>query len=306
MHNPRRPMIENMDSLPFPDYDSVDIRKYAFPIQRRQPMMDISTSRGCPGTCTFCNKTVFGSKFRARNPGNVVDEMELLNKKYGVREIHIMEDAFSTDLERAKKICDEIIKRRSKILWGCPPGLRVDAIDQELLFKMKEAGCYFVSFGIESADDKILNSFRKGTSVKMNRRAILMAKKARLETVLFYVIGAPYDTRETIEKTIRFAKDMDAEYSKFAILTPYPGTAVYNFLKKENRLTINKWSDLLCHNEVAFQPFYLSKEEVKELWKKPYAEVTFSLRYILGKLKIGNLTNLLYMRRLFYDALGMF
>lgn len=276
IHNQRRPLIENLDDLPFPAYELVDIKKYGYPIQRRHPMMTISTSRGCPGTCTFCNKRIFGNNFRGRSAKNVVDEMELLHKKYGVKEIHIVDDAFSTDIERAKMICDEIIRRKLKIIWGCPAGVRVDAVDQELLLMMRKAGCYFVSFGLESADDDILKSIGKKTAVRMNRKAVEMAKRAKLETALFYIIGLPYDTKETVEKTIEFARQMRGDYSKFAILTPYPGTAVYNFLMREKRLTIDKWSDLLCHNEVAFEPFYLTKEDVKRYWKIAYKKVTFT------------------------------
>lgn len=188
IHNPPQPLIENLDSLPLPARDLFPFpQKYTSLYQIRKRYATIVTSRGCPGTCIFCNKNIFGNHFRTRGPENVVTEMHQLKEKYGVEEFHIVDDAFSWDLKRVYEICDLLIKSKLGVAWGCTNGLRVDTVEKELLQKMKRAGCYRISFGVESGSDKILKTIGKDINLDMIRKTFQDAQEAGLiTTALFY------------------------------------------------------------------------------------------------------------------------
>ena len=150
-------IISDLDSLPFPAYELFDIRKYHQPriSSRRSPLGYLETSRGCYGKCVFCNKNIHGYKIRMKSVLRVVDEMERM-LKLGFGEIHIMDDIFTVDMNRAYAICEEIIRRGLKFPWYPRGGIRVDRVTGELLAMMKRAGCYRIPFGIESGSQEVL------------------------------------------------------------------------------------------------------------------------------------------------------
>lgn len=294
VNNPR-PLLEDLNSLPFPAYYLYNPKNYYAPriTSRQSPVAAIETSRGCVGNCSFCNKMTFGRTVRMKTAERVVDEMEMM-LNLGYKEIHIWDDCFSSNLDHPKRICDEIIRRQLKICWNVYNGIRVDRIDEELARKLKQAGCYRVSFGIESGSQEILNNIRKGVTLEQIRQAVKSAKSAGLEVVGFFMIGLPGETKETIEKTIRFAIELDVDLPKVAITTPLPGTDLFRQWQEAGLIHSHNWSDYVFHGvkRVAAHP-NLSAEDLFNLynlfWRRVYLRPKFIWRRFWRGLKTGDI-----------------
>ncbi|MCW4030045.1 MAG: B12-binding domain-containing radical SAM protein [Candidatus Bathyarchaeota archaeon] len=272
VRNPDRPPLENLDSLPFPAlhlWEKLgEIRKYGtipYPILG---------SRGCTFWCNFCTTVrMFGRRYRMRSPKNVVDEIEYLHKNYHANQFTFYDDAFTVDQNRTMEICNEIHRRGLKIKWDCET--RVDMVSRELLFKMREAGCIAVWYGVESGSKKLLTSMGKGFNLNQTRRAFKWAKEAGLMTVAGVILGFPGETKESVWETIRFVKELNPNDVGFYIATPYPGTPLYDEVKANGTLRVfdfDKYdtatptfeipnmtmAELSQIREQAFQSFYLS------------------------------------------------
>jgi anaerobic magnesium-protoporphyrin IX monomethyl ester cyclase len=286
INNPQRPLIENLDELPFPARHLLPIDKYYYVDVRKKPMTTIFTSRGCPGLCIYCSaRQTFGKAFRTRSPKNIVDEIELLVKTYGIRELHILDDTFTLHRQRAMDICDEIIRRKLDIIWCCPNGVRVNTVDDELLRKMKQSGCYSLAFGFESGSQKVLNAVMKGITLDQSRNAIKLAKKAGIETWGFFMMGLPEDTEETIRQTIDFAKELDPDIAKFHITVPFPGTELYQKWEREGIIKSSDWDRYGIHASDIVSFPGIPAERLKELHKTAYREFYMRPRYMLRYLK---------------------
>ncbi len=220
------------EQLPLPAWDIFKVQRYSCPklVSRGRPVAPIETSRGCPFRCTFCAKTVYGPSFRPKSAEKVVAEIEH-GVKHGFKEFHIIDDGFSTNLVRAKKICDLIIERKINVTWNLRNGMRADRADEELFQKMKEAGCYRISFGVESGSQEILDSVKKGLKLETIEKTFKMAHKAGIETLGFFIIGLPGDNEENMKKTIAFAKKLNPYIAKLGVFVPLPGTELYDDLK---------------------------------------------------------------------------
>lgn len=240
--------IEDLDSLPFPAWNLFKIKEYKTSrlIARMNPAGFIETSRGCPFGCIYCNKNIFGRNFRPKSVKRVVDEMEYM-LSCSFCEIHIVDDCFTFDIERAKGICAEILRRNLKFPWTASNGIRADRVDSELLALMKKAGCYRVSYGIESGDDTILKLAQKGETVEEIRKAVKMSKENGLEVVGFFMLALPGETKETMRKTIDFAKELDLDFAKVAITIPFPATPYFEELYKNGKIRVTKWSKFNLH-----------------------------------------------------------
>lgn len=249
VQNEPRQRVQNLDTLPYPAWDLFDLGRYeaSYLAVRKNPVGPLETSRGCVFGCSFCNKSIFGRAFRVKSVGRVVDEMEYM-LKVGFREIHIQDDGFSTNLERAKEICDEIVRRRLRFPWSLFNGVRVDRVDLELMQKLKKAGCYQVAFGFESGNQEVLNAAQKGTTLDQARQAVKMAKAAGLWTFGFFMFGLSGETEETMQETIDFAVELDLDLAKFDITIPYPGTPLYDMWKAKGYIKTEEWSHYLCHD----------------------------------------------------------
>jgi radical SAM superfamily enzyme YgiQ (UPF0313 family) len=246
----------------------------------------IVTSRGCPGTCLFCNKNIFGFAFRARSAKNVVDEMEYLYKKYNIEEFHISDDCFSWDTNRVREICNLIIKRKLKIKWACSNGIRVDRGSRDMFKLMHKAGCYRVSFGIESGDNEILKKIGKRINLSQVKKAFEYAQEAGMFTVALFMLGNYGENKETMLKTIDFAKTLKTDYAQFTIATPYPGTAFFALIEREGRFLIKDWNKFgIFEDPVVFEIGELKKELLLEMHKKAYKEFYFRPSQILFILK---------------------
>ncbi len=278
--------VDNLDDLPLPAWNLYDLRKYnrLSLSNRRSPPGYLETSRGCPWGCVFCNKNIQGRKFRPKSPRRVADEIEYM-LKFGFKEINILDDTFSTDLDRAKAICDEVINRGLKFPWHPVNGIRVDRTDKELFIKMKRAGCYKVSFGIESGNQGVLNNIDKKITLEQVRNAVRWAREVGFETFGYFMIGLPGETEDTIKDTIRFAKELKLDIAKFNITIPLPGTELF---EEWDRLGLIKTKDWSKYN--FYSPYYelydhptLSHKAISTYYKKAYRSFYFSPSYLIRR-----------------------
>ena len=245
--NPPRPYIKDLDILPFPTRHLLPMEIYFREMAKntsyaiRSRPMTVITSRGCPGNCIYCAvKTVWGRMWRGRSPINVVDEIEVLMKEYKVNEIHFIDDSISVDKKRLEGICDEIIRRKLDIKWTTPNGIAVWLLDEKLLVKMKKAGCYRLTFGLESGNFETLNNFiGKHYDYEKAKQIIKFASKIGLWTIGTFIIGFPYEKKDSIEDTIKFAIATDLDFAVFYIANPFPGTPMYDIYLKNKLLPSN-------------------------------------------------------------------
>jgi radical SAM superfamily enzyme YgiQ (UPF0313 family) len=225
-----------MDDLPFPAYDLLPPFSLYKGRARKKPVGVILTSRGCPYQCTYCNSSVFGKKFRARSPENVLRELDMLVKDFGIRQLDVLDDNFTLDIPRAEAILDGIIARKYKLLINLQNGVRADRVNAQIIHKMKLAGVFKVGVGVESGDERILTSIKKRLSLDKVTEAIRLFRKEGILTSGFFIIGFPEDTRESIEKTIDFAIEANPTVCNFSLLLPFPGTEMYRELKAAGNL----------------------------------------------------------------------
>jgi len=287
VYNKPRPLIDNLDELPFPARHLFKQQKYTYPAAQYSPTIPIMASRGCPGQCTYCcTKNVFGLRYRTRSVENVIAEIEEVIEKYGAREIHIWDDNFAVNKKYLLEFCRKIKEKgiHKKVVFAVPQGLRVDQVDEESLRALKSINVYSVGFGVESGNQKILDLAKKGITLEQSRKAIALAKKTGFEVWAFFILGLYGDTRETMRQTIDFAKELDPDFAKFLILKPFPGTEVFEQLDRENlviekdydkyglyerpihRLKQASPDDILEMQQIGFREFYLRpKKLLKQL-----------------------------------------
>jgi radical SAM superfamily enzyme YgiQ (UPF0313 family) len=270
IHNKDRPLIKNLDSLPFVSkvYKKfLDIEDYRYALARH-PMIQIWSSRGCPNMCTFCQfpQTLSGRMFRTRSPENFVDELEWIERNLPqVKEVFIEDDTFSTDKKRVLEICDLIKKRDLDIVWSC--NVRAD-VPFLVLKNMKEAGCRMLIVGYESGNNEILRNIKKGINTKQAKKFTEDAKKIGLKIFGCFMIGLPGDTKKTIEQTFQFAKELNPDMVFFQQAVPFPGTEFYEWCKRKGYLTIEQWDEWLDKNgQLASVVSYpnLTNTEIKKL-----------------------------------------
>lgn len=288
--NPPREFIKDLDSLPYPAWHLFPISKYRIhpPYGRTQHFMNVITSRGCPYRCAYCSKN-FGNTYRKMSPERVVSEIDLLVRMYGVKEIHFYDDDFTIDQKRASEICDKIIEKGLDISWSCTT--RVDLVSFELLKKMKKSGCWLISFGVESGNQQILNTIRKGYTLNQVRDAFKWTKQVGIKTVGFFMLGLPGETKETIKESIKLAKEIKADYTGWAITTIYPGTDIIN-IYRENGARIYPapaetlaWMPKQGNNKYAlFAEENLTHKEMSTELKKIRDMFYFNPRFILKEI----------------------
>ena len=221
--------IGNLDSLPFPARHLLPNERYKY-ILSKGKVTTIFSSRGCPYHCIFCDKTVFGSKWRARSAGNVLEEIELVVRDYGIRSIVFYDDLFTVKKDRVIEICKGIIDRNFGIEWKAEG--RVNIVEEETLRWMKKAGCSMIAYGVESGNQKGLDYLNKGTKIEQIRRAFELTRKAGIKPMGYFVLGIPVETYEEEIRTIMFAKEIKAAYAQFSVLSPTPGTKLYDDVVK--------------------------------------------------------------------------
>ena len=283
VHNPPRE-LRDLDSLPFPAYHLFKYpRLYGSPqplISNRVPAANILTSRGCPWNCMFCAKIASPRFWRARSSEKVVEEWRWLVDKFRVREMGIVDDCFTLDKRRVLKICELLIKEGLDMPWCTPNGVRADTLDRELLSAMKRAGCYHIDIGAESGNQDVLNRIGKGETLDQIKEAVTIAKDVGLEVTVYFMIGNIGENKKTMLDTIKFAKKLNPDYVQFTVATPYPGSKLYEIVRKEEKLLIDNW-ELYGHYEgrAFFEYGDVNKELVEEMYKRAYREFYMRPKY---------------------------
>ena len=228
----------NIDDFGRPDWSSIDPRTYPVAphgmIAHAHPIAPIITTRGCPYSCTYCSAPITaGKRMRYRDPKNVVDEIEMLVNDFGVKEIQIEDDNFTLNRKHCITICEEILKRGIKVLWSLPNGVRIDKLDKEMLLLFKKAGCVSMALGIESANQRILDMIKKELNQEIVKKVVQDVADVGIETVGFFMIGFPTETKQEIENTINFALELPLTRAIFAKVTPLPGTELFDLWEEK-------------------------------------------------------------------------
>ena len=223
--NPPAAFIEDLDTLPLPARHLLPNNKYTYPLSKGR-VTTVFSSRGCPYQCIFCDKAVFGSRWRARSAENVLVELEQVVREFGITSVVFYDDLFTVRKERVIEICQGILERRLNIDWKCEG--RVNIVDRESLAWMKRAGCSMIAYGVESGNQKGLDYLNKGTKVGQIREAFELTRKAGIKPMGYFVLGIPVETFEEEINTIEFAKEIKAAYAQFSVLSPTPGTRLYD------------------------------------------------------------------------------
>ncbi len=276
--NQPRPLINDLNSIPFPARHLVPFESYG---STKDKTSDMITSRGCVYSCGYCSSSlVMGKKFRSRSPENVVDEIEELQENYQIKDIAFMDDTFMLNKRRANAIADEIKGRGLDI--GFVASSRVDMVDRNLLEKLKSAGLSTLYYGVESGSQRVLNLMKKGITLTQAENAVKSAKDIGLEVLTSFILGFPGETSEEIEETINFSIKLDADYSQFSILTPFPGTPIYNELKEKKLIDTENWDKYtVLKSVIKYDELGLSKKMVERKLTKAYLKFYARPKYLL-------------------------
>ncbi len=243
--NPPRELIKEVDSLPFPARDLVDMGRLGTHryIDVGRASATMISSRGCPFKCAFCSSHItMGKVYRFRSADNVLAEIDELVGRYRVNHIAFEDDTFTLNRDRVETICRELIRRRYDLTWYCLS--RVESMDLELARLMRRAGCRLVSFGIESGNPEILKKIHKKIDLPSARRAVDACFQAGLRTQCTFILGFPFDTQQTMADTLHFAQELSPTIAIFFALVPYPGTEMYTYLPEALRPhRVEQWQE---------------------------------------------------------------
>ena len=263
VHTPDRPIIKNLDDLPFPARHLFPMEEYLRRWKKTigYTILNLLSSRGCPYSCFFCSKEVFGKVYRTRSAKNVVDEVELIAEEYAPDHLFFNDDIFTLNRRRVLQICNELMERELKVDWGCES--RVDTVDCELLKAMKKSGCTRIAYGVESGSQRILDILKKKATVEQIKRATSLTKKVGIQVVHYLIIGTPGETMEDIELTKRLIRETKPDYLGVSFFTPFPGSESWKLL--EDRLLISDLEQFDYFDSPVFKHENFSPEELKEI-----------------------------------------
>ena len=271
IHNKQRQLIDNLDSMPFPARHLFDLEKYTW-----YPEMSLISSRGCPFGCYFCYKGLFGPKYRTRSPQNIIDEMVFLNKKYGVSQFYFYDDLFTIDKKRVLDFCKMLQEQKLNFKWRCCS--RIDTLDKERIEAMAASGCNRIHFGIEAGDPVLLKKV-KGLQVEKVKEIVKMVREAGIAIKCYYIIGHPWDTKQTIESTIQLARELGSADAQFSIATPLPSTGLWDEAEAlgviKERSNVD-WSKLFVRGDMmkpVMRTKTVSSEDLLKYYKKAVRRV---------------------------------
>ncbi|MDP2946749.1 MAG: radical SAM protein [Nanoarchaeota archaeon] len=235
--------IENLDKLPFPAYELLPMDRYKYSSSDLpQPFSIMLTSRGCPFSCSFCLKTMSKGDYMVRSSENVVDEIEYLVKNFKIKSIFFQDWEFTINKKRVEQICDSIINKEIKVFWGC--NARANDLSEELVGKMKKAGCVRINIGFESGSQKILDNINKGIKIKELEQAIKICRENNINIGMYAMVNLPGENLKTIKETVKFLKrnKIDSMTPNFPI--PYFGTKIFEELKNKYKNTEFTWENI--------------------------------------------------------------
>jgi hopanoid biosynthesis associated radical SAM protein HpnJ len=274
-NNPEAPPIEDLDALPWASKvykRDLDFRNYNVPFLLH-PFISLYTSRGCPAQCTFClwPQTHSGHRWRLRSTDDIMNECRYVQENFpGLKEIFFDDDTFNYQKARTIELCNKL--KPLKMTWSCTSRVTTD---YDTLKAMKDAGCRLLIVGYESGDQQILKNIKKGATIDMARRFTANTKKLGLVVHGDFIVGLPGESRETIRKSIDFAKELDVETIQVSIGHPYPGTEFYDHVKKNGLITIDAMTDDTGHQLPNYTYPGLDRGELVEWVERFYGEYYF-------------------------------
>ncbi|MBF0538138.1 MAG: radical SAM protein [Nitrospirae bacterium] len=295
----------DLNDLPMPNYARLPMGMYhsALGSARRAPSIGMITSRGCPGKCTFCFSSMFGSRVRVTAAGGVFDHIMHLKGVYGIREISFYDDTFTANRKRVEQLCNLLISEKVDISWSC--FARVDTVNPDILKLMRAAGCHQVMYGFESADDDILRSINKKVTSDRYRDVIKWTRDAAIDIRGAFMLGLPGEGTGGMTKTIEFSKAIDIQFAIFNITTPFPGTALFKWAMDNGYIRHTRWSHYDMAHAILALPA-VSATEVEAAYKKAYREFYLRPRYVLNRLRsISTREELLIHLRVLKGILSM-
>jgi anaerobic magnesium-protoporphyrin IX monomethyl ester cyclase len=283
---PDTPFITDLDSLPFPARELLHLEHYNERLSGR-PMTTLITSRGCPYNCDFCaSSEFFGVCWRARSVDNILEEMELLYEKYGYRALCFVEDNFTMDPKRAIALSEGIMAKGWDLIWE--GWSRVDTIvkNPEMIRIMARAGFKWTFIGFESGSQEVLDGYGKKACIQDAFRAMEILRNNGVQAIGAFILGAENDTGKTIDETIQFAKKLNPRKVQFSLLTPYPGTKLYERVR--DRLLTDDWGEFTALHPVIKLDHISSRQLSRRLLK---AYTSFYLRPRKAAVNIRHISN---------------
>jgi len=260
--NPNRKLIDNLDDLPMPLWDELSGARYTdipLGIGKEVEVYPLLSGRGCPNRCNFCASGVISQHLlRMRSPENVFEEMKVLYGKYNARHFNFLDDTLTIQKNNLFSLCEMIERVGWKIEWRCTA--RVNTVDKDILHAMKRAGCRMVTYGVESGDPQILRNIRKNINLDQVLNAFQLTREAGLQSMGLFMVGNLGETRESVRKTIDFIGALNADFVACSILTPYPGTEIFDIAKAKGWLRSEDWDQFVPtpHTLKGFKPLMVT------------------------------------------------
>ena len=269
-----RPVIQDLDALPHPAWNLFPYTRYGLlPFADvAYPVLSMAGSRGCPYRCEFCSLLYTGSNYRKRDPIKLVDEYEFLHERYGVKMVGFVDPIFPLNKRLLFRFCEELMRRglHKKVCWLSET--RVDRLDRESLRIMRASGCRRILLGLESGVDLLLENVNKTFTTETTRKTVRMIREEGIDSVGLFMIGLPGETSEMTRQTIDFAKSLDLDFAKFAVTVPFPGSQMYEDLRREGRLDRDDWENWTTFQpdpkKMVFVPREVSNEHLLKMQKK--------------------------------------
>jgi len=286
--NENRPLIQNLDDLPFPARHLLPPLSAYRPTPasyKRLPVGVLMSSRGCPYHCAFCDRSVFGTQYRMRSVDNILDEMEELIHKYGAREIRFFDDTITVNKKKVFELVDKMKERKINVPWTAQS--RVDAITPEILMKLKEGGCWQLLIGIESADDRMLKIMNKGITVSQTTQAVKLMNKYKMGIRADFLVGVPGETKESLQKSLNFILTHDLDYVYFNKFVPFPGIELTKLLEQKGfKFDLTKGSSILdIQSSFIYTPEDLTEDDFRNFLENVHKKFYLRPSYILKRLK---------------------
>lgn len=294
--NPDADLIKDIDKLPFPARHLLPARKYSASYylgSYGETYANIIATRGCPYQCTFCGQDIiFKHKVRIRSAESIIKEIQMVKDEYGIKLFSFEDSTFVAEPDLVRDICRQIVELKMGIRWGAMG--RANLADESLYREMKKAGCILLCYGAESGNQEILDRSRKKVTLKEIKDAVSLAKRIGIPVNTSFILGLPGETKESMRQTIRFALELDADYSSFSLATPYPGTEFYTIAQEEGT-DLSDWSRfrLARYQEPLYVPKDVTAEDLKAQYKLAYKKFYLRPSYIIRSLaKIKSVSDL--------------
>lgn len=303
--NPPRPLIRDLDELPHPAWHLLPLEKYhpAVGGYHRLPAVHTLTSRGCPNACTYCYH-IFGRGVRFRGVPHIMDELKLLARRYGVREVYFYDDTFNANPRRVEALCNAMLEADLKLGWSCLA--RLENLSLDLLKLMKRAGCHAVTFGLETIDPVVLKAVNKRIDLDTAKQVIADSIASGIETRVAFMMGNPGETVASIERNIDYTVECGAHMTMFDITAPYPGTEMFKQGVAEGRITNFDWEQYDFATPILRVPG-ITHAYLKDAQRRAHIKYFLRPSYIWMRAKrINNLIDLKNVMLAFLSVSGIF